>query len=108
MKEVREDKNHFQALFKVENLNSEFYLHMAKKKQEASLSLQGITMELLKLTGSHFWGSYVGQQDKERSIGMTSQPEERTTFSAAGLLPPWAFQSLGMFDKKQAPLESLI
>lgn len=91
VREFREDKDHFRSLFQVENLNFEFYLHiMAKKKQEASLSLQGIMMELLKLTGSHSFGSYVGQRDKERAIGMNFQPEEGTTFSAAGRLPLWA------------------
>ena len=51
VKELREDKNHLQSLFKVENLNFEFHLHTtAKKRHGASLSSWGITMESLKLT----------------------------------------------------------
>lgn len=39
VKELREDKNHLQSLFKAENLNSEFHLHTtAKKRHGASLS----------------------------------------------------------------------
>ena len=51
MKESREDKNHPQSLFKVENLSFEYYLYiMAEKRHEAILSFRGITMESLKLT----------------------------------------------------------
>ena len=51
----------------------------------------------------------MGQRDKERSIGMTSQPEEGRGAppSAAGCVPRWALQSLGKGFPGGAVVENL-